>query len=206
MTRAGYNPDLADRHEFPELEATHGEDPSRFLQANRDLALARIAGIRDLDVLDAYRTVEQQITDGDGPGRRPVLDALDARERELTGAPTPDAEPTPVPATDGGVTVDQDQHETTDETHPDALGLEAGQVVVVDRGETTEYVWPATPASDEPYLLRTFDAEGTERTDGAIGLTSREMQQRLDYDTGRRGADDVPVESPRGAARNGGDE
>ncbi|ELY97095.1 hypothetical protein [Natrialba asiatica] len=69
------------RHEFSKIETTHGEDPARFLQANKELVFARIAGIRDLELLEAWRAVERQITDG---GRPEVLDALDERKAELT--------------------------------------------------------------------------------------------------------------------------
>ncbi|ELZ05790.1 hypothetical protein [Natrialba aegyptia] len=193
-----------DRHEFPELKDTHGEDPARFLQANRSLALARIAGIRDVDLLTAYRTVEQQITDGDGPGRSEVCDALDAREAELTGdkpnAPIDTETSTPATATDGG----QPLVDEPAEIHPDVRWLESGQVLVVDRSNSTEFIWPATTENDEPYLLRTFDDQDSERTDAPIGLSTDEIQQRLGYDSERCDTTEIHVDAPRGAARNRG--
>lgn len=163
--RNAFNPDLDERAAFPKLKADYGEDPGRFLQSSKDLAYARIRGIRDPELLTAYAAVAKQILSGSDQTN--VLEAIDDRERELAGESTdaePTPEPTPVPATDGGTTVkspaEPEGSDEPDELHPDADGLEVGQVLVVTRGDQTEYVWPQTDAADEPFILRLFDAEG----------------------------------------------
>lgn len=72
----------ADRPRYPEYEDQFGEDPARFLWSPSGdvprLAIARIRGIVDPDLLDAYQDVEVEI----GP-RRSVIAALNEREDEL---------------------------------------------------------------------------------------------------------------------------
>lgn len=68
----------------------YGEDPGRWLDQELldspawSTVQARIAGIRDLDLLEHWRTVERALGRGrDGGGRSAVLDALDERREEL---------------------------------------------------------------------------------------------------------------------------
>lgn len=105
MTVNAYDGSSGRTNEYPELEDRFNENPARFLESNELLAKARIHGIRDADLLEAYRTVAEEITAGNY--RTTILEAIADCERELTDSvsnPTPDA-PTdadPVPATDGG--------------------------------------------------------------------------------------------------------
>lgn len=201
MTIHGFNPDVSDRHEFPKLEAQFDEDPSRFLQSSKHLALARIGGVRDEELLEAYRAVAKQILTGNG--RSEVLEAIDTRERELAGEPITTKTPTTA-ITDGGQTLEKPEPETEpapepDETHPDVSWLEAGEVLRVARGDTTEFIFPTTPSSESPYLLRAFDAEGNERTSEPLPLETGEIQSRLGLETEKALVDDVDVRPPSAA-------
>lgn len=211
-------------NEYPELEEKFDEDPARFLESNELLATARIAGIRDADLLTAYREVAEEITTGQY--RTEILEAIAERERELTDAepgPTPDTDPEPVAATDGGESIDSDKGgdsleppaesgtlseaptgsaAATPAIHPDAFGLEAGEVAVVDRGDATEYIWPATADADDPYLLRTFDGDD-ERTAEPIPLSKDEMKTRLGVETETHDAAAIDKRPPAGAATGG---
>lgn len=74
--------DRDDRPRYPDLKAEYGEDPARFLWS-RDgdvpmLAIARIRGIDDSDLLDAYQRVEVEI----GP-RRSAIAAINRRQDQL---------------------------------------------------------------------------------------------------------------------------
>lgn len=199
-----------DRHEFPKLEAQFNEDPARFLQSSKDLALARIAGIRDLELLEAYRAVAKQILSGSS--RTDVLEELDERKRELTGesvTPEPDAS-TPVPATDGGQKLsysedDIDETPDPDPIHPETRGLEAGQALVLERGDTTDYIFPSKPEADAPYLCRSFDGDD-ERTAEPIALSFDEVAKRLDGAADPVPIAEIDVDAPRQAAQHGGDE
>lgn len=72
---------------FPEVEAMHNEDPARFLDVDdvlddhskRRLTLARIDGIDEIALLNAWEAVERRLTGG----RSWVLDAIDARRDDL---------------------------------------------------------------------------------------------------------------------------
>ena len=197
---------------FPDIEARHGEDPARFLEANKDLALARIHGIRDVELLQAFRAVEKQITDG---GRSDVLEAIAERERELTGEdPIPEvtADQTPVPATDGGTELEYDETEDVDETdepepeqiHPDARGLETGEVLVVDRGEKIEYVFPTNAKSDSPYISRAYEVD-THKLWMELKIDEDDYRSRMAKDPDHESIDEIDVEVPRKAATGGGE-
>lgn len=193
-----------ERHEFPKLEADHGEDPARFLQSGRDLALARIRGLEDVELLAAYRAVAKQILRG--RTREAILTALAEREAALTDDPTP----TPVAATDGGV-VEPDPADATSDAdgdpapepepdaapvHPDATGLEPGQVLVVERPDATEFIFPATVDAPKPFVCsRDGEAEPLSKTDAF---------SRLQYDPERQPVDEIDVDAPALAATNGG--
>lgn len=69
-----------DRPEFPELAESEGEDPARFLSCSEPhLPVARIKGIRDKGLLNAYRAVELR----EFGGRDVILEAIADRKREL---------------------------------------------------------------------------------------------------------------------------
>lgn len=69
-----------DRPRYPELEKSEGEDPARFLSCSEHyLPVARIKGIRDEGLLNAYRAVELR----EFGGRDVILEALEDRKREL---------------------------------------------------------------------------------------------------------------------------
>ncbi len=201
-------------HEFPDLEATHGEDPARFLESNELMATARIGGIRDADLLDAYERVAEEITTGSY--QAVILEAIAERKAELgletdelPDGPTPETTADPVAATDGGQTVTESPSEPegadADDLHPDVKGIDAGHALVLEREESTEYIFPATPACDEPYLLRAFDAEGDERTAEPMGMSFDEVLARLDGSPDPVPVGEIDVRAPTDAATNGGD-
>lgn len=71
------------RPTFERIEERYGEDPARFLTVSSpELALARIRGIEVPELIEAWRAVELNITDG---GRDVILDALDERKEVLEG-------------------------------------------------------------------------------------------------------------------------
>jgi len=199
-------------HEYPDLEATHGEDPARFLESNELMATARIGGIRDADLLDAYETVAEEITTGSY--QSVILEAIAERKAELgletdelPAGPTPDTSTDPVAATDGGTvtkTPSEPEGSDVDTLHPDADGLEPGQVLVVTREDKTEYVWPQTDAADEPFILRLFDADGDQELE--LTLSQRDLFSRThDQDSEKRPVSEIDKPAPRNAAMNGGD-
>jgi len=199
-------------HEYPELEQIHGEDPARFLESNELMATARIGGIRDADLLEAYERVAEEITTGSY--QTTILEAIAERKAELgltdelPDGPTPDATTDPVPATDGGTvteTPSEPEGSDVDDLHPDADGLEPGQVLVVTREEKTEYVWPQTDAADEPFILRLFDADGDQELE--LTLSQRDLFSRThDQDSEKRPVSEIHKPAPRNAATNGGAE
>ncbi|ADB63980.1 hypothetical protein Htur_5093 (plasmid) [Haloterrigena turkmenica DSM 5511] len=149
--------------------------------------------------------------------------------RSPTPETTPDAEADPVPATDGGTELSYSEEDTaTDEpdvsdepeadpgptepsdleTHPDATALEAGRVLVVeletedDEPAVTEYVWPAEPGADLPYILEshTDDAADPEQ----LTLSKADLFDRVRNDNPEeRPIADVPIDAPAGAATGG---
>ena len=206
MTVYAHDASSGQTNEYPELEAKFGEDPARFLESNELMATARIAGIRDPELLEAYEPVAEEITAGNY--RTTILEAIADRKADLgleTDAPTPDATADPVPATDGGQQIEDDADEEPDPLHPDVKGLEAGEVLVLERGDAREYVFPATADAAEPYLCRSFDAEGDERTAEPIGMSFDEVLSRLDGSPDPVPVEEIDVDAPRGAATNGGD-
>ncbi|MFC6720875.1 hypothetical protein ACFQGT_00320 [Natrialbaceae archaeon GCM10025810] len=131
-----------------------GENPLRFLDMSEpDTALGVIRGIDDLERLDAWREAETEFFENP---RSVILDALDEREADLTGTPTttdrsePNAESTGESEAPPDSTPLSDELETQEpepeRAHPDA-DLEPGEVLVVDRGAKTEYVFPTTDAT-----------------------------------------------------------
>ncbi|QCC57275.1 hypothetical protein [Natrinema thermotolerans] len=124
---------------------------------------------------------------------------------------TPTTTTDPVAATDGGQTVteepddpDDDSDEATDETtddlHPDVKGLAVGEVLVLERASPTEYIFPATPACDGPFLLRTADDETVET------LTFESVLARLEGSPDPTPLAEIDVQAPAEAATNGGAE
>lgn len=108
MTSTPYQSSSRDRPEFPEIEAEIGEDPARFLFVGEvtehgdalavdelgdspplALAITRIRGIRDLDVIQAWISVEAEL----GP-RQQVMKELNQQKARLQdqSAATSDAE------------------------------------------------------------------------------------------------------------------
>ncbi|NUC74972.1 hypothetical protein HTZ84_22160 [Haloterrigena sp. SYSU A558-1] len=211
-----YNAGDGQTNEFPKLKATHGEDPARWLESSELMATARIRGIRDPELLEAYHAVAKQITAG--KFRESILEAIAERKAdlglvagdELADAPTPDATADPVPATDGGTELSHSEEETdTAEPevsdvaiHPDAAGLEAGEVLVLERGERTEYIFPATADAAEPYLARIF-ADGDERTPEPVALSFDEVLSRFEGSPDSVPLAEIDVDAPRGAATGG---
>ncbi len=138
MNRKQFNPGTDDRAEFPKLKAEYGEDPARFLQSSKDLGYARISGIRDPELLEAYRAVAKQILSGDD--KADVLEKLDSRERELTGDepdPTPDIDPEPVAATDGGQTVEPTDASESVDSEPDEDEDDTDEPAAATRAQPT---------------------------------------------------------------------
>ncbi|OLZ39126.1 hypothetical protein A6E15_19375 [Natrinema saccharevitans] len=204
------------------------ENPVRFLTSSELVWKGMIDGITDLERLEAYRQAEKRHIH-DRYDKTAVHKYIDARERELSDGPTTEALPipraivpladfepptesepspmtpadatsAPVAATDGGQTVADE----TDDLHPDATGLEIGEVLEFDRDETTEYVFPATAEADRPFLMRVFDEEDTERTAEPLGLTRDEVARRPIDTTDPQPIGDVDVQPPTKAATNGG--
>ena len=68
----------SDRPRYPDVQAEVGEDPARYLHQLDETTFARIRGIIDEDVLDAWFEVETDI----GP-RKEVIAALNARRAAL---------------------------------------------------------------------------------------------------------------------------
>jgi len=180
----------ANTEEYPDvsdsIRSRAGENPLRFLALSElDTALAVIRGIRDTDRLDAWREAELDHVD---PPRDRVLDALDDRERELTGEPvTTDPEPAPEPTTDDPEPV------APEPAHADLSdALPIGHVLVVYHGEKTEYIWPARDSADAPYVERTFDGE-TLWMELTVDAETVE-QRRRETDHELRKATDVTVD------------
>lgn len=87
------------REQFPEVAHQIGEDPARFLDvplvnsgvgsSDFELAAARIRGIDDIEVANAWLRVEAQLERGP---RKGVVQRLNRRKADLeTDAPSPDA-------------------------------------------------------------------------------------------------------------------
>ena len=199
-----------DRPTYPEVKAEHGEDPARFLAVDENdpnddhplaLAHARIKAIDSLEYLKEWQRIE-----ADNWGRKSVMKHLYARERELTDdelaeTPTPEASADPVPATDGGTPVEYDETEP-EQIHPDARRLEAGEALVVDRGEKIEYVFPTNAKSDSPYISRAYEAD-TDNLWMELEIDEEDYRSRLAKDPDHESIDEIDVEVPRKAATGG---
>ena len=203
--------------ELPEdeeiLELTGGENPIKFL-ATSDLSLAKalIAGIDDLDRLEGWRLAEQRHIERSG-NKTEIHEHLDSRERELTGSvanPTPEPTSEPVTATDGGTEIEYDESEDVDETdepepeqiHPDARALEAGEVLVVDRGEKIEYVFPTMSKVDSPYISRAYESD-TGKLWMELEINEDDYRSRQSKDPDHESIDEIDVDAPRKAATGG---
>lgn len=225
--RNAFNPDTDDRPAHPVVKAEFGEDPARYLALDDlYLAFARIRGIDNLALLKEWQRIEAEHW-----GRSRVMKRLNARERELTNKPidpTPDPTDSRATATDGGTvetpddsgkpsndlstTADSGRDTSTpesasdspDDLHPDTEGLVAGEVLILEYTDRTEYVFPATPAAEDPFLMRAFNGDD-ERTDDPIGLTLDELRTRADEHDPKPIAE-IDIDAPRGAATNGGAE
>ncbi|WP_247005115.1 hypothetical protein [Halosolutus gelatinilyticus] len=207
MTTRAYNVATCDRPSYPDLREKFGEDPAYALGMDElYLAYARISTIDDLELLKEWQRVESE-----NWGRPDVMMRLNARERELKGEPIEPTEPTtpdPAPAaTDGGTAiVDEPAEPEVDDVHPGAKGLDVGEVLVLDRDDATEYIFPALEDADAPYLCRSITDDGDERTVGPIELTFDEVLKRVDGGLDPMSIEDVPIDAPRRAATNGGAE
>lgn len=204
-----------------------GVDPMRFLtMSESDTAEGLIRGIDSVERLAGWRLANQSFLD---PPSSDITEAIDAREAELTDGPTPDATVEPVAATDGGTTdtpttednplevaepepksearptgsASPTDNAETKEVHPAVKGLEAGDVLRVDRSGRTAYVWPSSAEVDQPYQSLELTADGDRRGE-PIGLSSDEFARRLGEN-----AETVPSESvdvrPPAKAVTGGD-
>lgn len=197
------------------LELTNGENPMTFLDMNERTVMGLIGGMVDPDRIEGWRRAEADYVDSD---RDAVLEALDRQAAALERGDDPPIyhpihdrydeadDPLVEPdATDGdGEAADTATTEATSrprhEPHPEA-NLEAGEVLVVERAETTEYLWPARSDAADPYILREFD-DGNQRQE--LTLSSEAAFERLNYDPDKRAIDAVPVDAPLEAATNGG--
>lgn len=221
--RNAFNPDTDDRPTYPVVKAEFGEDPARYLALDDlYLAYARIRGIATVELLKEWQRIESNHW-----GRSEVMKRLNAREAELTDEPTPEPTDSRATATDGGTveTPDDNAIPTTDLTttaesdatssssdsasdpddvHPDVRGLEVGQVLELERADGTEYIFPAQPAADEPFLCRSFDEEGDERTAEPIPLSLGEVASRPINDTDPKPVSEIDRRAPTLAASNGG--
>lgn len=209
-----------------DILAAAPENPVRFLADTEFAWQAMIDGIDSLERLEAYRQAEKRHIERKNPSEKvDVHEYIDARERELTGsvsqpttpeidAPTADAETTSqVAATDGGQELTYDETDDTSEptrepegadVHPDVRGLGAGEVLVLERGDAREFIFPATAGADDPYLARTFDKQGNERTPEPITLSLGEVASRIDGSHDPVPIEEIDADAPRGAATNGG--
>ncbi|QCW05305.1 hypothetical protein [Natrinema pallidum] len=105
-----------------------------------------------------------------------------------------------VPHTPARVPVKRDDSDEPD-VHPDARGVDAGQVLVIEFSRATEYLFPAEPSADDPYCVVGTDGAGEYQDT----LTLGEAAAKLDGDLEPKPIDAVDVEPPADAATNGGD-
>lgn len=196
------------------LELTGGENPLTFLTMNGETIFGLIARMDDPDRIEGWRRAETDYVDSD---RDDVLEALERQRLCLERGDEPpiyhpfhdkyDAASDPLEEDDesedgaGDEAAEGPTRTSSHEPHPDA-NLEAGEVLVVDRSETTEYVWPARADADDPYLLREFD-NGTQRQQ--LTLSASDAYDRLNFDPDKRQIDSVAVDAPLEAATNRGE-
>lgn len=213
------------------LELTGGENPAEFLDMNGVTIMGLIAGMSDPDRIEGWRRAEIEHTDTEREVVLEALDRQEAALEDGQSPPIyhpihdrydPEQDPlvddngeTENEETDAGAEEEDDGdeddvQEDTDEAHmehgyevhPDA-NLEVGEVLVVNREETIEYVWPARADADEPYILREFD-DGKQIDEATIGVDEAFRLVRLDSE--KRRCDAVSVDTPLEAATatNGG--
>lgn len=220
-----YVADPDDRPTYPVVKAEFGEDPARYLALDDlYLAFARIRGIDNLALLKEWQRIESEHW-----GRSRVMQRLNARERELTGEEiSPDPQTTEPTIADGGTVETPDDSDIsaddvastadsetatsnpastsesatdpTDPLHPDVKGLDAGEVLVLEFPDATEYIFPGTPAADAPYLMRTADDEMP------TGLSFDAVLARIDGSPDPQPIGEIDVKPPADAATNGGAE
>ncbi|WP_276257164.1 hypothetical protein [Halomontanus rarus] len=115
-------------------------------------------------------------TRGGGPGQQAsegtILDRTRTDEDDSQKPEQPVAEP------------------ATPSVHPRSR-LNHGEVLVVDRGDRTEYITPTGPDADEPYHSRTVDDE-TEEVWNETGLSNSEVERRRSLEYERTEVDKLP--------------
>ncbi|WP_337653197.1 hypothetical protein [Halomontanus rarus] len=79
----------------------------------------------------------------------------------------------------------------TPKVHPRSR-LQHGEVLVVDRGDRTEYITPNDADADEPYHSRLFDAEGDCKTQ--CDLSNADVERRFGPNCERTGADTIEID------------
>ncbi|PCR88667.1 hypothetical protein [Natrinema ejinorense] len=155
---------------------------------------------------------ERELTDGQTPnataepvpatdGGKTVTES--ATRDEIVAHEDDHDEPHPVfniPHTPVRVPVKRDDADDADTLHPDVKGLDAGEVLVLERVEPTEYIFPATTQADAPYLLRTETDETVEQ------LTFDRILARLEGSPDPSPLTATDVRPPANAATNGGGE
>ncbi|WP_312908502.1 hypothetical protein [Natronosalvus caseinilyticus] len=195
MSVSAYNPAVRELPTSEPVAEQYGEDPARFLCLDDlHLAFARIRGINDLELLEAWRAVETS----KGGDRRRVHRALDAREREILGEPV-DSSTSSEKTETGPAFPDVPEAPTPDPSpnHPDSR-LETDEVLVIPRGDRTEYVTPASAGADAPYVSRTLDENGdvwNENDD----LRNDDLLRRLNGEHERTTTDEVSAALGGGA-------
>ena len=183
------NPEILDRV----LELTGGEDPVRYITMSEpDTALGLIRGIKSMERLAGWRLANQSFFD---PPRSRITRALNTRERELTGANDPEPEPEPQidePESKPEPKPEQEPEPEPRETHADSR-LDAGKTLVVDWETRTEYVFPARPSADDPYVACVLD-DGADDPRHSMTLSNNELVRRLDREPETVDVTDVPVD------------
>ncbi|UTF52783.1 hypothetical protein [Natronosalvus rutilus] len=166
------------------------EDPVRFIRMDEpDTALAVIRGIDSIERLAGWRLANQSFFD---PPKSQITEALDAREREILGEPV-DSSTSSEKIETGPTSSALPEAPVSDPSpnHPDSR-LETDEVLVIERGDRTEYVTPASAGADAPYVSRTIDENGdvwNENDD----LRNDDLLRRLNGEHERTTIDDAPA-------------
>ncbi|MFC6720868.1 hypothetical protein ACFQGT_00285 [Natrialbaceae archaeon GCM10025810] len=137
------------------------------------------------EVLDGVTLYHYRCPDCDAAGHIESVDDEEPTEptAEAEEPEEPEPEPEPVAA------------------HPDAR-LEAGEVLVIDRADGRELVYPARETCDEPYICESRDAEGELRT--TLALTHGDVFKRMQRGSHERvDAETIETHAPEGAAIGG---
>lgn len=76
------HPSMEQRESYPDIKDDIGEDPARFLDTDDSLqmAIVRIKGITDPEVIQSWITVETSLDRGP---RKKIMAALNQRERAI---------------------------------------------------------------------------------------------------------------------------